>query len=343
MERHSSGSLPRRTESGLSKRRKPVQWENDIPFRILSLDGGGIKGIFPAAVLASLERDFLEGESVGGYFDLIAGTSTGGILALGLGAGMTAGEMLRMYLEEGHRVFPSGDRGLMGRAGRLVSAQYDRGPLDQLLNQRLGEMTLRDSKYRLLIPSTEGHNGEVWVFKTPHHPDYRLDGDERLSSVAAATSAAPTYFTPFEQGGYTYLDGGIWANNPTMVALVEGLSCFAIRRDDVRILSIGCGEDPFRITDGQSRKSGMVHWWGIIDVAMHLQYVTAMDQAGLLIGRERLVRLDRPNGRETIRLDDWRKAKDLLPGEAEEVVRENARSLVETFLTQPALPFTPLA
>ena len=343
MERESSEFPSRRAEDTLTTRRKPVEWTNAPPFRILSLDGGGIKGIFPAAVLASLERNFLEGESIGDYFDLIAGTSTGGILALGLGAGLTAEEMLRMYLEEGHRVFPSGERGYMGRARRLLSAQYDRSSLDELLSQKLGEKRLRDSNCRLLIPSTEGRNGEVWVFKTPHHPDYRLDGDERMSSVAAATSAAPTYFIPFEQGGYTYLDGGIWANNPTMTALVEALSCFTVRREDIRILSIGCGENPFQITEGQSRKSGMVHWRGIIDVAMHLQSVTAMDQVGLLIGRNRLTRLDRPKGREPIGLDDWKKAKDLLPGEAREVVGENARLLTETFLAQPAPPFTPFA
>ena len=343
MDRTESQNPPRRAEGILTTRRRPVQWASDPPFRILSLDGGGIKGIFPAAVLACLEQEYLDGKSVGDYFDLIAGTSTGGILALGLGAGMTADEILRMYLEEGHRVFPVRERGLAGRARRVVSAQYDRGPLDELLKQRLGGKTLRESRHRLLIPSTEGRNGEVWVFKTPHHPDYGLDGDELMSSVAAATSAAPTYFTPFEQGGYTYLDGGVWANNPTMAALVEALSCFTIPREDVRILSIGCGENPFQITKGQARRSGMVHWRGIIAVAMHLQSVTAVNQAGLLIGRDRVTRLDRPYGREPIDLDDWTKAKNLLPGEAGEVARDNANLLVETFLTEPAAPFAPLA
>ena len=280
----------------------------------LSLDGGGIKGIFPAAVLACLEREYLDGKSVGDYFDLIAGTSTGGILALGLGAGMTADEILRMYLEEGHRVFPVKERGLAGRARRVVSAQYDRGPLDELLEQRLGGKTLRESRHRLLVPSTEGRNGEVWVFKTPHHPDYKLDGDARMSSVAAATSAAPTYFTPFEQGGYTYLDGGVWANNPTMAALVEALSCFSIRREDVRILSIGCGENPFQITEGQARRSGMVHWRGIIAVAMHLQSVTAVNQAGLLIGRDRVTRLDRPTEANPSTWTTGRRPRTCCPG-----------------------------
>ena len=343
MKRLGVWSPERRTEAIPEKAWDPVPWESDLPFRILSMDGGGIRGIFPAAILAYLEQEHLHGKSIGNYFDLVAGTSTGGILALGLGAGLTASEMLQMYLEEGHRVFPTGGRGPVGRAKRLVSAQYDRRHLDELLSRRLGDKTLRESKYRLLIPSTEGRNGEVYVFKTPHHPGYTLDGDERMSAVAAATSAAPTYFTPFEQGGYTYLDGGIWANNPTMIALVEALSRFTTRREDIRILSIGCGQKPFQVTEGQARNSGMVHWRSVIEVAMHLQSVTAVNQAGLLIGREHVTRLDRPDGNEPIDLDDWNKARDILPVEAQQVARDSASRLAQTFLTHPASPFTPPA
>ena len=86
----------------------------------------------------------------------------------------------------------------------------------------------------------------------------------------------------------------------------------------------------------------MVHWRGIIDVAMHLQSVTAVNQASLLIGREGVTRLDRPEESNPIGLDDWKKAKDLLPIEAREVARDSASHLAQTFLTHPALPFTPL-
>ena len=111
-----------------------------------------------------------------------------------------------------------------------------------------------------------------------------------MSSVASATSAAPTYFTPFERRGHTFLDGGIWANNPTMAALVEALSCFTTQPEEVRILSIGCGQKPFQVTEGQVKNSGMAHWKNIIDVAMYFQSVTAVNQAGLLIGRDRITR-----------------------------------------------------
>ena len=331
-----------RTVTISQQRREPVIWSDDRAFRILSIDGGGINGIFPAAILSHLEQNFLGGRIVGDYFDLIAGTSTGGILALGLGSGITATQMLDMYIEEGGAIFPPERRGMVGQARRYVTAQYERASLDKLLEQRLEGKTLRDSKYRLLIPSTEGRYGEVWVYKTPHHPDYVLDGDTPMSAVAAATSAAPTYFRAFEEDGYTFLDGGIWANNPAMAALVEALSCFTTHRDNIRILSIGCGNRPFHVDDRQAR-SGIISWRNIIEVAMHLQSVTSVNQAGLLIGPENLVRLNRLEESAPIALDDWTTAKNTLPREAEEVAQIHADRISKMFLLDHATPLIPLA
>ena len=111
----------------------------------------------------------------------------------------------------------------------------------------------------------------------------------------------------------------------------------------MRILSIGCGQKPFQVTEGQVKTSGMAHWKNIIDVAMYFQSVTAVNQAGLLIGRDRIARLDRPDGSRPIDLDDWKAAKELLPTEAQQIARENASHLATTFLAEPASPFTPLA
>src|SRR5262245_49000861 len=95
-----------RSKGAIPQRRIPQDWPKDRRFRILSIDGGGIKGLFPATVLAELERRYLGGKSVARYFDLIAGTSTGGILALGLGAGLTAQELADLYARRGADVFP---------------------------------------------------------------------------------------------------------------------------------------------------------------------------------------------------------------------------------------------
>ena len=286
----------------------------------------------------------MDGQPIGDYFDLIAGTSTGGIIALGLGAGLTACALLDLYVNEGHRVFPP-DQRLKGRRlfRRLSRNRYDRTALDELLWQTLGGRTLRDSRYRLLIPATEAKHGDPAVYKTPHHPGYFLDGDKPMAEVAAATSAAPTYLKPVVQDEYILLDGGIWANNPTMMALVEALTCFTVRRENIVILSIGCGQGGFRISSKQAAGAGQFQWREIIYVAMHYQSLTAVNQAGLLIGRDKVTRLDRPERSEPIDLDDWEKAVRLLPEEALAVAEQYANQISETFLTETAAPFAVLA
>ena len=339
-----TGSPARRSDTILQTRREPLPWPDGDTFKILSLDGGGIKGIFPGGILTYLEEDCLGGKSVGDYFDLITGTSTGGIIALGLGAGLSARELMDLYVAQGHRVFPPAQRD-KGRLlwNRLRRNRYDRTALDEMLAQALGGKRLRDSRYRLLIPATEAKHGDPAVYKTPHHPGYFLDGDKPMAEVAAATSAAPTYLKPVLQDGYILLDGGIWANNPAMMGLVEALTCFSVQREQIEILSIGCGQDGFRINAKQTAGTGQFQWRDIIYVAMHYQSLTAVNQAGLLLGRDKVTRLDRADGAEPIELDDWGKARKLLPGEARQVAAMWADRIAETFFTRTASQLTPLA
>lgn len=205
---------PPRSAGILQQRRQPLAWAPGRPFRILSLDGGGIKGIFPAAALAELERLYLGGAPIGDYFELIAGVSTGGILALGMGLGIPASELLELYLRRGGQIFPPGARWRRA-ALRMLRPAYRRGPLDAVLWEVLGDWKLRDSRARLCIPALDGrYGGEAYIFKTPHHPDFRQDGDAPMRRVAAATSAAPTYFPLVQRGGYIFADGGVWAKTP---------------------------------------------------------------------------------------------------------------------------------
>ena len=334
----------RRADTILQTRREPLAWPEDTTFKILSIDGGGLKGIFPAAILTYLEENCLDGKPIGDYFDLITGTSTGGILAIGLGAGLSARSLLELYVNEGHRVFPPRQR----RKGlklwrRLLRNRYDRAPLDDLLSETLRQKRLRDSRYRLLIPATEAKHGDPAVYKTPHHPGYFLDGDKPLAEVAAATSAAPTYLEPVLQDGYVLLDGGIWANNPTMMGLVEALTCFTVGRENIVILSLGCGQDGFRISSKQMAGAGQYQWREIIYVAMHYQSLNAVNQAGLLIGRDKVTRLDRAAGAEPMDLDDWARAREILPREGFAVAEENAGRITRTFFGDIAVPFTALA
>ena len=175
--------------------------------------------------------------------DLVAGTSTGGILALGLGAGYTAADLLDLYVTRGCEVFPLFADSAFGRLKAWVRDKkhyarylYDRAALERMLTDKLGDRLFGDSKVRLRIPAFEGKHSEVFVFKTPHHRDYKTDRFERMVTVGLATAAAPSYFRPLEHGGYTLVDGGVWSNNPIMLAVIEALILLRRRpRSDRRV------------------------------------------------------------------------------------------------------------
>ena len=332
-----------RSARALSARRRPLDWPEDREFRVLSIDGGGIRGIFPAAVLAQLERRYLDGDSVAGYFDLITGTSTGGIIAIGLGAGIPARRILQFYVEDGQAIFPP--KGRLARlwgARRLVTHMYDSQNLRVHLQQQLGSLTLRDSSSRLCIPSCDGTHGDIWVYKTPHHPDYRMDGSQAMVDVALATSAAPTYFRPLEDGGYRLLDGGLWANNPILVGVVEALTALGAPAGRIRVLSLGCGSEPYRVGQWKMTAGGVLGWRDIASGAMRYQSLGALGQARLLLGADRVDRIEPPASGQPIPLDDWERASAELPDAAAAAVDEHGEKVLSSYLGCLAAPYSPV-
>ena len=339
---------PKRSSGALERRRVPLPWPEDREFSILAIDGGGIRGIYPATFLAGLEKRYLGGESVARYFDLIAGTSTGGILAVGLGAGIAAAELRDLYVERGCEIFPpikakgfeKTIRWLRG-VYQVFRFNYDRKALMRILRETFGDRKFGEAETRLCIPSFEGRHGEVYIFKTPHHPDFRMDAHEDMTKVAAATAAAPTFFQPLQDGGYTFVDGGVWANNPIMIALVDVLTCFNVRPGRVRILSLGCGEDPYIVNKPKMVSGGIWAWRDVIYAAMRLQSQNALGQAGLLIGADKIVRIDAPVRKRKIQMDDWKRAVNELPGAAEAALDEMGPAVASAFLSEPAAPYIP--
>lgn len=334
----SAGSIP--------QRRVPQAWPKDRRFRILSLDGGGIRGVFPASVLAELEKRFCAGRRVSEYFDLISGTSTGGIIALGLGAGFSADEMKTLYVERGHEIFPPRKQSLLYNAAsflrQTVLYRYDRDAIARLLSETLGEKLFGESASRLCIPAFDGTHSEVFVYKTPHHADYKLDRLEKMINIGLATSAAPTFFQPFKNGGYQMVDGGVWANNPVMLAVIEALICFDVAPSQIDVLSIGCGDDPYIVSPRQIKFGGMWFWKDAIFAAMRLQSLAATNQARLLLGPPSVVRLSPPAYSPSIDLDDWCRAVDLLPGDAFSATEANADRIKSMFFEDVADAFVPV-
>lgn len=226
--------------------------------RILAIDGGGIKGVIPAAFLSTIES--VTGKRILDHFDLIAGTSTGGIIALGLGLGLSAEEILGFYEADGPRIFAQEEKhsklaktiGLLKRklrCGRqFFLPKYDAHTLRSSLEKVFGDRILGASQTRLLIPAFDRQRREIHVFKTAHHPRFGIDWRERVVDVALATAAAPTYLPGHQlDSGVSLLDGGIWANNPAGLAVVEAMSSLTWSNDDLYVLSIGCSEEALSI------------------------------------------------------------------------------------------------
>lgn len=337
---------PRRSDGTIQRQRLQQPWPRDRPFRILSIDGGGICGVLPASLLAEVETRFLGGKPIAQHFDMITGTSTGGLLALGLAAGMTAKALQTFYTERGPFIFPT-RKGVTGgvsswfrKRKRVVATAYDTGTLEEELLRVFDHKVLGDAQTRLCIPSFEGTHGEPWIYKTPHHPDYKKDRHEKMVRVARATSAAPTYFRSLEDLGYELVDGGLWANNPVMIGLVDVLACFGIERRQVFILSLGCGESSFKVSDRQS-SGGMIQWRNALDGAMRAQSLNALGQAYLLVGKDNVVRLDAPQTPNPIEMDDSDRAIAEMPDMARALVEGAGHRINDLFLQTLAEPYTP--
>lgn len=269
---------------------------------MLCIDGGGIKGVFPASFLSTVEESL--STSVADNFDLIVGTSTGGIIALGLGLGLSAGGLLRFYQERGPAIFNGS--GQMGWIRQLLRAKYNPQALKQALTEAFGSRRLGDSRKRLVIPSFNVETGEVHVWKTAHHPRLERDYTHSAVEVALSTGAAPTYFPTYKaQSGTPLIDGGVWANNPVAIATVEAIGVLGWQASDLRILSLGCTTAPFDIDWGRKHSLGKLGWARkIADLFMTAQSVSATGMTQhLLPDRNNLVRISPVVGKNRFELD----------------------------------------
>jgi uncharacterized membrane protein len=307
--------------------------------RILAIDGGGIKGVFPASFLATVENSI--GGRVADYFDLIVGTSTGGIIALGLGLGLSASEILRFYEQEGPQIF-CGNR-LARWLRQWGIAKYDAVHLRQALETVFGERRLGDSTKRLVVPSCNLDTGEVHIWKTAHHPRLERDFRERAVDVALATAAAPTYFpTHRSAAGTPLVDGGTWANNPAGIAVVEAVGVLGWPKESVHVLSLGCTTSPLQVVAGRNWPLGRVYWAAkLAGVFMAAQSSASIGIAIHLLGdRERLVRISPAVG-SLFSLDRVREIPSL-KGLGDSEARKALPSIRPIFFKGVAEPFVPV-
>lgn len=250
-------------------------------FRILSIDGGGVRGIYPAHFLALFEKHF---GALSTTFDLIVGTSTGAIIA-GAGAVVVPIHTVEtLYEKHAAAIFAKRPTAL----GGLYKSAYDSRTLHSLLTEMFGDRTMAAAATRLVLPATDISNGNVFVIKSPYLPSFVRDRDTLLSTAILASCAAPSYFDPVQVNEYLLADGGLWANNPSLIAYTEAHGKLRIPADDIRVLSIGTGTGhEFYDVGHPPANWGLATGWErrrLIDVILNLQTRASSNSATLLLG-----------------------------------------------------------
>ena len=200
-------------------------------FNILALDGGGTRGIYSAQVLSCIEQE--TGAPVREHFDLIAGTSTGSIVAGAAAVGVPMSGVVKLFEKESPRIFR---RRWLGSFH--MRSKYSRRSLEQAIRSCVSDLTLGEISTPLMITGSDISTGGVHVFKSRYlkalGEPYVRDGDVVLSDAILASCAAPAYFDPVPVGDFLLADGGLWANNPSIIALTEAVSKFRRLVEQVR-------------------------------------------------------------------------------------------------------------
>lgn len=262
-----------------------------MAFKILAIDGGGVRGIYPAHILLRIKQEF--GINFFETFDLIVGTSTGSIIAAALAVDYPIEKIVALYKDKAAEIFGNKKLNLLS----LYQSKYGKSPLETLLSQTLGDLTLSQTKTRLVIPATDISNGTVYVFKSSYLPEFVRDNNTKIKDAVLASCSAPTYFDPTVLNTYLLADGGLWANNPSLVAITEAMGKLKINAQEVRVLSLGTGighkyYDPHNAI---SKKWGLLTAWEhrkLINTILNLQSVSSENVTRFLLPPENYLRLN---------------------------------------------------
>jgi patatin-like phospholipase/acyl hydrolase len=318
-------------------------------FKILSLDGGGVRGYLSILILEKLEkalnRILNEEKVIAERFDLIAGTSTGGIIAAALAVHKSAKEIREIYEKMMKTVFTPTSKG-------IKKPKYNQKILKKILKEIFEDKTLNDVKTHLCITSVDIATSKPKFFKSPYLDIYHQRADEKLVDITLATSAAPVFFPLASTKHFHFLaDGGLIANNPSMIAVLEG---YKITKDfeKIKLLSIGTGEmtkmpydvkkieeyggviawalnkSPKELLSIISKKETVIP---LIEVLINAQSKLIDSQVKTILKEENFLRINPPLSQD-IRLDEADKI-DILKnlaslGDSEEIIKK-VKSLTE--------------
>lgn len=322
-----------------------------MAFQILSLSGGGFLGLYTVALLAELEER--SGKRLHECFDLFAGTSIGGIIALGLSAGRSAMEIRDAFVERGSKIFPhsppSTRSAWLHRFAKNLSAPlYKSTALRETIEQIVGAETyMADLVRPIVIPAVNLTKGGPKVFKTGHHERFVLDWSLKVSDVALATSAAPTYFPAHRIGDELFADGGMYANSPDMIAMHEAEMFLGAQRDKIRVLSVGTTTADFAMSSSLDPNMGVMGWMKnqrLTDVMIGSQQALTNDMMRHVLG-DRYFRIDRRQAdeqRQELTLDAATPSaiSNLLTLAQSSFAEASGDPRLREFLSHAAPPFT---
>ena len=300
----------------------------DKPFYILSIDGGGFRGLFAAHLLKRMEEVWqIDWRN---HFGLMAGTSTGAILTAGLACGQSAVQLAEFYTIHAETIFTPRLQARLDLL-KLFTSRHSSRNFKTLLKATLGETTLGQVKTPLLLPAVDIGNGNAFIFKSKYQDerDYVRDYNIKVADAVLASCSAPTYFDPVVvDGKYQLADGGLWANNPSFVAAADAHFRLKVPLEKVKVLSIGTGKSKVFYPRSQGKwKDRLIRsWqgWGLltgwqrskfIDLIFNLQSDSAHSSLCLLLGgspqsSKQVLRLtfetDQPLSLDSVRKrDDW--------------------------------------
>ena len=269
-------------------------------FRILALSGGGYLGLYAAVVLAELEARV--GEPLGRRFDLIAGTSVGGLLSMALAFEVPMAELVKLFLERGEEVFssrrlPTGAvTRLLDLSRSVMGPKYTGEALRKELTRHFGKRTLGDALHVVVVPAVDVTRSVTKVFKTPHAQASLGDAGLSAVDVTLATCAAPAFFPCVKVGDKLYADGGLFAMAPDQVALHEAELFMGAKPSKVRMLSVGTATMGYQPTEKPEADVGAVGW--LTDGRLILTMISVQQQHVQAIMEDRLadryMRLDAP-------------------------------------------------
>lgn len=326
-----------------------------MPFRILSIDGGGLRGIVPLIILEQILK--ITGKnSISESFDLIAGTSTGGIIACALSYKENGvnkynlSEIREIYEKNGGVIFPTKNLNF----GGFFGPKYSAGGLETTLEQYFKEATLQDCKTPILVSAYDvnNYNGFYYTsrFVNPTSIGNMGNAQFKLTDICRSTSAAPTYFSSHSfsflnhetqsQASFNLIDGGVFVNNPTLAALTEvlehsndplytKLQVEKINLSDIYIVSLGTGIGAKTITKSQGAGWGKIKWANkMFDIMMQGNSQSVHNQVKTILAPKKYLRLNIMLDEGTLEMDDSsQKTRDSIIKKINKDIVNNAVSL----------------